>query len=180
VTGNGRTANVGARRLANWNLDFVANGRRKSLAAWTPSDRARAPTFIRVMDIDLLRKIHVFAPLSDEQLGRLATYATEFSVAAGEVLMNERDYAYDVLAIAAGTAEVRRGGHVIASVGPGELVGEAGALSAQRRSASVIATSPMRLIRLSHWDVRRLARIAPDALDRMHALAADRGIAVGR
>lgn len=132
------------------------------------------------MDIDLLRKIHVFASLTDEQLGRLATYATEFSVAAGEVLMSEHGYAYDVIAIESGTAEVRRGGRAIATVGPGELVGEAAALAAQRRSASVVATSPMRLIRLSRWDVRRLARIAPDVLDQMHALAASRGIQMGR
>lgn len=131
------------------------------------------------MDIDLLRKIDVFAPLTDEQLRRLATYATEFSVPAGEVLISQHDYSYDVLAIESGTAEVRRGGRAIATVGPGELVGEAGALGAQRRSASVVATSPMRLIRLSRWDVRRLARIAPDALERMHSLAASRGIGVG-
>jgi CRP-like cAMP-binding protein len=130
------------------------------------------------MDIAVLKRIQIFERLSDDQLARIAAYATEFSASPGEVIMRQNDYSYDVIAIEAGEAEIRRGGRLIARVGAGELVGEAGALGRQLRSATVTAVTPMRLIRLSGWDVRRLERIAPVALEQMRETALGRGLSV--
>ena len=131
------------------------------------------------MDHRRLTKIGLFANLSDEQLRRIAVYATEFSVPAGKQIIRERDYSYEVLAIEEGSAEVWREGKFVATIGPGEIVGELGVLSGGQRSATVIAIEPMRLIRLSRWDVRRLQRIAPDAIDSIEQIAASRRHASG-
>jgi hypothetical protein len=40
-------------------------------------------------------------------------------------------------------------------------------LQRAQRNATVIATSPMRLLTLSSWDVKRVKRTAPEVLDQL-------------
>ena len=63
--------------------------------------------------------------------------------------MREGDYSYDLLAIEEGTAKIERHGEHVADIGPGDIVGEMGVLERAQRNATVIATSPMRLITLT-------------------------------
>jgi CRP-like cAMP-binding protein len=121
-----------------------------------------------------LRKIPVFARVVDDQLGYIAALAAEVSVPAGKELVREGDYAYDVLAIEEGTASVERHGSRIADLGPGDVVGEMGVLERSQRNATVTATSPMRLVTLTSWDIRKLRRSAPEAVDHLRALVAER------
>src|SRR6201996_5148648 len=109
------------------------------------------------MDPNRLTAIHIFSHLSEEEARRLATFATETSVAEGQILMKQGDYSTELIAIEEGTADVLRDGERIASLGPGDLIGEMGLLSRQLRMASVIATSPMRLLKLTHWEVARMS-----------------------
>jgi CRP-like cAMP-binding protein len=60
------------------------------------------------------------------------------------------------MAIEEGEAEVVRGGERLAVLGPGEFFGEMALLEKTVRMASVIAITPMRLVTLSHWDLKRL------------------------
>ncbi len=109
------------------------------------------------MDPDHLKAIPLFSSLSGEALNTVAVFATETSVSSGKRLVHEGDYAYDLIVIETGTADVIKGGEVIASLGPGDVFGEMGVLAGARRMADVIATSPMRLITLSKWDVKRIS-----------------------
>ena len=77
--------------------------------------------------------------------------------------MREGDFSYDFMAIEEGTAKVHHGDEVIAELGPGEVFGEMGVLDKALRSASVTATSPILLITLTSWDIRRLRNDAPEA-----------------
>jgi CRP/FNR family cyclic AMP-dependent transcriptional regulator len=123
------------------------------------------------MDQNRLRAIPLFAPLSDTEARKLATFATETSVAEGQILMKQGDYSTELIAIEEGTADVVRDDEKIASVGPGDLIGEMGLLSRDLRTASVIATSPMRIIKLTHWEV---ARMSQDTVDRIKEIIAER------
>jgi CRP/FNR family transcriptional regulator, cyclic AMP receptor protein len=76
-----------------------------------------------------------------------------------------------MIAIESGTAEVTRDGQSLGSLGPGDVFGEIGVLERSQRTASVTATSPMRLIRLTNWDVKRLPR---ETRDRLAQLVEDR------
>jgi CRP-like cAMP-binding protein len=71
--------------------------------------------------------------------------------------MKEGDYSTELIAIEEGTAEVLRNGQRIASLGPGDLIGEMGLLSREPRNADVIATSPMLVLKLTHWEIRRMS-----------------------
>ena len=98
----------------------------------------------------------------------------EVSVPEGKELVREGDYAYDVLVIEEGTASVARGDEKIAEVGPGDVVGEMGVLEREQRNATVVATSPMRLFTLTGWDIRRLRKSAPNAVDHIRSVVAER------
>jgi CRP/FNR family transcriptional regulator, cyclic AMP receptor protein len=126
------------------------------------------------MDPGRLRKIPVFADLDHEQLSHIAALAAEVSVPAGKELVREGDYSYDVLAIEEGTARVERGGAHLDDVGPGDVVGEMGVLERSQRNATVVATSPMLLVTLTSWDIKRLRKSAPEAVEHLRAIVAAR------
>ncbi len=109
------------------------------------------------MDPARLTRIPLFSDLTPEEARRLAAFATETSVAVGQILMQEGDYSHEMIAIEEGTADIIRAGTKVASVGPGDLIGEMGLLLREPRSADVIATSPMMVMRLTHWEIRRMS-----------------------
>jgi CRP/FNR family transcriptional regulator, cyclic AMP receptor protein len=110
------------------------------------------------VDPDNLRAVPLFASMAQPDLRRIATFATEDSVPAGATIMREGDYSNEMVAIESGTADVIRSGDTVASLGPGDVFGEMGVLERELRTATVVASSPMRLIRLTNWDVKRLPR----------------------
>jgi CRP/FNR family transcriptional regulator, cyclic AMP receptor protein len=126
------------------------------------------------MDPARLKKIPVFADLSEDELRNVAQLAAEVSVEAGKELVREGDYAYDVLAIEEGTARVERHGRTVAELSPGDVVGEMGVLERSQRNATVVATSPMLLVTLTSWDIRRLNKSAPEAVDHLRSLIEQR------
>jgi CRP/FNR family cyclic AMP-dependent transcriptional regulator len=123
------------------------------------------------MDPARLTAIPIFSQLSDEEAKRLSAFATETSAAEGQILMKEGDYSTELIAIEEGTADVIRGGEKIASLKEGDLIGEMGLLAREQRNADVIATSPMRLLKLTHWEIRRMSE---DTVDRIKQIIEQR------
>jgi CRP/FNR family transcriptional regulator, cyclic AMP receptor protein len=109
------------------------------------------------MDPNRLKAIPLFSHLSDEEAKRLAAFATETSAAEGQILMKQGDYAVELIVIEEGTADIIQDGKKIASLGPGDLIGEMALFNREPRNADVIATSPMRLLKLTHWEIRRMS-----------------------
>ncbi len=108
------------------------------------------------MDPNRLKAIPIFSDLSDEEANRLAAFATETSVAEGQILMKEGDFSTELIAIEEGTADVIQNGETVASLKEGDLIGEMGLFERRPRNADVIATSPMRVMKLTHWEIRRM------------------------
>jgi CRP/FNR family cyclic AMP-dependent transcriptional regulator len=123
------------------------------------------------MDPNRLTAIPLFSQLSPDEAKRLSAFATETSVAEGAILMKQGDYSVELIAIEEGTADVIRDGEKIASVGQGDLIGEMGLLTREQRNADVVATSPMRVIRLTHWEIRRMSQ---DTVDRIKQIVEER------
>ncbi len=123
------------------------------------------------MDENRLKAIPLFSHLSNEEAHRLAAFATETSLAEGQILMKQGDYSTELIAIEEGSADVLRDGQKIASLGAGDLIGEMGLLTREPRNADVIATSPMRVIKLTHWEIRRMST---DTINRIEDIIKER------
>jgi CRP/FNR family transcriptional regulator, cyclic AMP receptor protein len=123
------------------------------------------------MDPENLRAVPLFASMEETDLRRIATFATEDSAPEGATLVREGDFSNDMVAIESGTADVIRDGGTIGTLGAGDVFGEIGVLGGETRTATIVATSPMRLVRLTSWDVKRLPR---DVRDRLAELVESR------
>jgi CRP-like cAMP-binding protein len=119
---------------------------------------------LEIMDPDRLKTIPLFSSLSDQALKTLSVFSSETSVSAGKRLVHEGDYSYELIVIETGTADVIKSGEVVGSLGPGDVFGEMGMLSGGKRTADVVATSPMHLITLSKWDLKRISAEINDQL----------------
>jgi cAMP-dependent protein kinase regulator len=125
------------------------------------------------MDKARLKAIPLFANLDDHDLQVIATFANETSVSEGEVLVREGDFSYELMAIEDGTAEVRRGSDVVATLGPGDFFGEIGVMKNEMRTATIVATSSMRLITLTTWEIKRMQKM-PGVMEKIEEVIASR------
>ena len=126
------------------------------------------------MDTTQLKRIPLFAGASDEELANVAVFANANEVAEGTEVISEGGFSRELLAIEDGTAEVTREGEHIADLGPGDVFGEAGMLDDDMRSATVTATSRLKLISLGHFEVKRLKKDAPGVYASIEQLVEER------
>ena len=126
------------------------------------------------MDASQLKSIPLFADVPDEELGQISTFAQEVTVDEGRELVREGDFSYEFMAIEEGEAEVTRDGQSIADLGPGDFFGEMGLLEKTLRNATVTAKTPMRLVTLTGWDLKRMERHIPEAIERVRATLEER------
>ena len=126
------------------------------------------------MDATRLKSIGLFEEVGDEELAEIAPFATEVSVEEGRELVREGDFSYEFMAIEEGEAEVTRGGEHVADLGPGDFFGEMGLLEKTLRNATVTAKTPVRLITLTGWALKRVERSAPQAMERIRTVLEER------
>lgn len=119
------------------------------------------------MEPQELKSIALFSSLDKNQLRFVAQQAELIDIKAGERLATEGTFAYEFFVIEDGTADVIRDGAAIATLGPGDFFGEIALLEAERRTASVVASSPMRLIVLTGGAFRMIEREMPSVAQRI-------------
>jgi CRP-like cAMP-binding protein len=119
------------------------------------------------MDVKELRRIELFSRLSNGELKRLAQWTDEVTVDEGYALAKEGEFAHEFFVIEEGTAEVIQDGNRLIELAPGAFFGEIGLLETERRTASVIATSPMRLIVMFQSQFRQMEHEMPTVADRI-------------
>jgi CRP/FNR family transcriptional regulator, cyclic AMP receptor protein len=119
------------------------------------------------LDASRLKSISIFEDIADEDLAQIATFAQEVSVEAGRQLVREGDFSYEFMAIEEGEAEVTREGEHLADLGPGDFFGEMGLLEKTLRNATVTSKTPMLLVTLTGWDLKRMERNVPKAIERV-------------
>jgi CRP/FNR family cyclic AMP-dependent transcriptional regulator len=126
-----------------------------------------------------LKSVALFSSLTPKQLRFVAQQADSIDVPAGKQLATQGRFAYEFFVIEDGTADVTREGAPIAALGPGDFFGEMGLLEAERRTASVVASSPMRLLVLTgaafKWIEREMPAVAAQVREEIaRRLQADR------
>ncbi|MGH2925677.1 MAG: cyclic nucleotide-binding domain-containing protein [Solirubrobacterales bacterium] len=126
------------------------------------------------MDPSLLKTIPLFADVPDEKLRKIAPFATTDEFADGEVVIKEGGYSNHFFAIEEGTASVERDGEHLADLGPGDVFGEQGLLAKQERSATVTASSRLRVIKIEHWELSRMRKSMPEVVEELQRKVEDR------
>jgi CRP-like cAMP-binding protein len=143
------------------------------------------------MERSRLAAIRFFADLPDADLSAVASMAFEVELSSGQELTTEGGLGHALFAIESGTADVVIGDTTVRTLTAGDVVGEIAVLASPpdpfappelaeggRRTASVVATSPMRLIALFKRDVWTLDDRAPVAAQRLRATFDERRAAV--
>ena len=126
------------------------------------------------MDASRLKSLPLFKDVPDEELAQIAGFAQEVNVEEGRELVREGDFSYEFMAIEEGEAEVTREGQHVADLGPGDFFGEMGLLEKTLRNATVTAKTPMKLVTLTGWDMKRMERHIPEAIERVRATLEER------
>jgi CRP/FNR family cyclic AMP-dependent transcriptional regulator len=126
------------------------------------------------LDVSLLKTIPLFADVSDEQLRKIAPFAETDEFAEGQVVVKEGGYSNHFFAIEEGTATVERDGEHIGDLGPGDVFGEQGLLEKQERSATVTATSRLRVIKIEHWELSRMRKTMPEVVEELQRKVEER------
>ena len=105
-------------------------------------------------NISTLRALPIFSPLSDDELELIRPAVRVVVFSTGDVILTEGDVSEELFIILVGEAKVIRGHRtpdevVVGIIEPIEVIGEMGALTAQRRSATVVATEMCRALAVS-------------------------------
>jgi CRP/FNR family transcriptional regulator, cyclic AMP receptor protein len=108
-----------------------------------------------------LKDVPFFSGLSKRELATVAQQTDDVDVEAGAVLARQGDFGHEFFVIIDGTAEVLRGDEPIAELGPGEFFGEMALIDEERRTATVRALSPMKLLVMNRNSFRTINRSMP-------------------
>ncbi len=126
------------------------------------------------MDEHKLKSIPLFASLDRHELRRVAQIVDEVDVSEGTELLHEGEFAYEFMVIESGQAEVTREGEHLRDLGPGDFLGEIAALERGKRTATVVARSPVRLAVMTARDLRQLSASIPKLGETVRAVANER------
>jgi len=126
------------------------------------------------MESERLKKIEIFSSLSDEELEELASFAEETSIAQGDKLTKAGLHSYQLFAIEDGEVEVHRDGDTVATLGPGDVVGETGVVGRGLRNADVVAKKDVRAIFFTQDQVKKMRRDVPEVGEKLERILEER------
>jgi CRP/FNR family transcriptional regulator, cyclic AMP receptor protein len=121
------------------------------------------------MDPSRLEGVAIFSGLTKSELERVSRWADEVSVPEGYELAREGQFAHEFFVIEDGAAAVVVNGDRIAELGAGDFFGEIGLLETERRTATVVATTPMELIVMFEREFRQMEREMPSVATRVRS-----------
>jgi len=124
--------------------------------------------------LELLRGVPLFANLDEHELEQVGRHADEASVAEGQVLVTQDDSGNSFYVIIEGRADVIRDGQKLAELGDGDFLGEMALLEDLPRSATVVTTTPTRVLEMHRRDFSSVLDDAPHLARKMLATMAHR------
>jgi CRP-like cAMP-binding protein len=126
------------------------------------------------MDASRLRGIDLFGGLSEEQLEQVAGWSHEVEVEIGQYLIRRDGVGHEFFVILEGKAEAMDGETHLADMVAGEFFGELALVDQTPRTATVRATTPMRLAVMSRQQFLLMVRTIPPVEQRVRDKIAER------
>jgi CRP/FNR family cyclic AMP-dependent transcriptional regulator len=111
--------------------------------------------------LELIKRVPLFSGCSKRELEEIAAIADELSLAEGKELTREGARGQEFLVLIDGSADVRRKGRKINTLGAGDFLGEIALVTGAPRTATVTTTSPSRMLVVTARDFRSLLRHMP-------------------
>ncbi len=108
-----------------------------------------------------LSSIPLLADIHPDQRTAVVEQLEERDAVLGTVLAERGEFAHRFFVILEGLAAVTTQEEYLATLGPGDFFGEIGLMEQDRRTANVVAITPMRLATMMAWDFQDLTRQAP-------------------
>ena len=117
----------------------------------------------RNQKVELLRKVPLFARCSKRELAEIAMLADEVDLRQGKTLIREGASGREFFVLLEGQADVTKNGRRINRMGAGEFFGEIALITpSATRTATVTATTPLRVLVLTAQNFRRLLATSPE------------------
>jgi serine/threonine protein phosphatase PrpC len=107
---------------------------------------------------DLLARMPLFRPLSDRELLRVLQVTDVAAFKNNDVVIKEGDRGEELYIVLSGKVKVVRGGAQLATLEPGEHVGEMALIRSQPRSANVVSDGESELMVLRRRDFFEILR----------------------
>ena len=116
-----------------------------------------------------VRDVPIFSRLSQSELERVAGWLQITSVPEGHHIVREGDFAHEFFLIDDGEADVLQDHEPIATLGPGDFFGEIALSETGRRTASVVARTPMDVILMGRAEFAQMKKELPTVADQVEA-----------
>jgi CRP-like cAMP-binding protein len=111
--------------------------------------------------LELIKRVPLFSGCSKRELDQVAAIADELSIDEGKELTHEGATGQEFLVLIDGSADVRRKGRKINTLGAGDFLGEIALITGTPRTATVTTTAPSRMLVVTARDFRSLLRHMP-------------------
>lgn len=116
---------------------------------------------------EALAQAPLFAEVARRHLRALARLAKEQSYRPGERVVREGIAGSSLFVVVEGEARVERAGERLATLAPGQFFGEISLLDGGPRSATVVAETDLRCVKLDGQDLRALLERRPEVAIRL-------------
>lgn len=129
--------------------------------------------------LEALSRVVLFSALSEDEYRHLAEHLTYAPFAAGETMTRQGAEAHFLYMVVKGEASVRvatngKTEKEVARIGPGEFFGEMGLLTGERRTATIVAVTPVECYRLDKAAFQDLMSTRPEISEQIADLLAKR------
>jgi len=122
-----------------------------------------------------LARVPLFEGISESDLQRIAHLVARIQEPAGEMLTKEGEVGHELMIVLDGQVEVRHGDRVVATLGPGDYLGEVAMLEHDhRRSATAVAMTAVTIAFIGRHDFENLITDVPHLAERVRATEAAR------
>lgn len=113
-------------------------------------------------DRDIVAALTEVTDFSEAVIREMALAGTKVNIPERWSVMAEKTPADMAYVLLAGEVEVRKEGEPVATLPPGQIFGEIALLEHSLRSASVVAASPITVLRLDAASLQKIADDNPD------------------
>jgi CRP-like cAMP-binding protein len=117
--------------------------------------------------LELLRAVPLFSDLDERDLQAVGVLAREVTIPAGATLMAEGEPGDAFFVIVEGTVRIEKGGRPVRSMTAGGFLGEISLLDGRPRTATAVAVTDCRILRLEQHEFDRLLETFPSVHDKV-------------